>query len=311
MLNQAGRLQMTNAVLSALPTYYMCTLELPKAVIKHIDKFRKNCLWRGNQVNGHAMPKAAWKLVCKTREEGGLGIINLQLQNQALLMKNLDKFFNERDLPWVNLVWEKHYRNDRLPGIVKKGSFWWKDVLKTLHIYKEMAIVKVKNGATCFFWKDPWESQGSKLELRFPQAFSYAKNKNITVRKACSHSNINELFNMPISQQAFEQLEYLQREMDNLHLDSHNKDVWSYSGGNVKFQSAKSYRKLLGHQFVDPSFKWLWRSVCQPKHKVFFWLLLNDRLSTRNILRRKQMDLQTFNCEFCLNSTEETVNHLF
>lgn len=41
MLNQAGRLQMTNAVLSALPTYYMCTLELPKVVIKHIDKLRK------------------------------------------------------------------------------------------------------------------------------------------------------------------------------------------------------------------------------------------------------------------------------
>lgn len=44
MLSQAGRLQMTNAVLSSLPTYYMCTLELSKAVIKQIDKFRKNCL---------------------------------------------------------------------------------------------------------------------------------------------------------------------------------------------------------------------------------------------------------------------------
>jgi hypothetical protein len=22
-------------------------------------------------------------------------------------MKNLDKFFNKRDIPWVNLVWEK------------------------------------------------------------------------------------------------------------------------------------------------------------------------------------------------------------
>ena len=43
MLNQAGRLQITNALFSSLPTYYMCTLELPKPVIKQIDKFRKNC----------------------------------------------------------------------------------------------------------------------------------------------------------------------------------------------------------------------------------------------------------------------------
>jgi len=46
-LNQAGRLQMTNAVLSSLPTFYMCTLELPKAVIKQIDKFRKTVYGEG------------------------------------------------------------------------------------------------------------------------------------------------------------------------------------------------------------------------------------------------------------------------
>ena len=59
MLNQAGRLQITNAVLSSQPTYYMCTLELPKAVIKQIEKFRKNCLWRGTNINGGSFPKAA------------------------------------------------------------------------------------------------------------------------------------------------------------------------------------------------------------------------------------------------------------
>ena len=50
-----------------------------------------------------------------------MGVINLELQNQALLMKNLDKFYNKSDIPWVKLVWEKHYRNGRLPGTVKKG----------------------------------------------------------------------------------------------------------------------------------------------------------------------------------------------
>ena len=104
MLNLAGRLQITNAVLSALPTFYMCTLELPKAVIKQIDKFWKNCLWRSNDINGQSKPKAAWEMVCRTKKEGGLGIINLELQNQALLMKNLDKFYYMKEIPWVNLV---------------------------------------------------------------------------------------------------------------------------------------------------------------------------------------------------------------
>jgi len=119
MLNLAGRLQITNAVLSALPTFYMCTLELPKVVTKQIDKFWKNCLWRNNDINRQSKPKAAWEMVCKTKNEGGLGIINLELQNQARLMKNLDKFYNRKEIPWVNLVWEKNYKNDKLPGVVK------------------------------------------------------------------------------------------------------------------------------------------------------------------------------------------------
>jgi len=143
MLNQAGRLQITNVVLSALPTYYMCTLEIPKAVIKQIDKFRKKCLWRGSNVNGRGQPKATCKMVCRAKDEGGLGVISVETQNQALLMKNLDKFFNRKDVPWVNLVWEKHYKNGKLPGQVKKGSFRWRGVLKLIQKFKEYAQVQV------------------------------------------------------------------------------------------------------------------------------------------------------------------------
>lgn len=38
---------------------------------------------------------------------------------------------------------------------------------------------------------------------------------------------------------------------------------------------------------------------------------MKDRLSTRNILRRKQMNLESFNCVFCTCPQEETTNHLF
>jgi hypothetical protein len=71
-LSQAGRLQMVNAVFSSLPTYYMCTLKLPKSVIKHIDKFRRHCLWRGADINAKKPPQVAWKIVCKPKGQGGL-----------------------------------------------------------------------------------------------------------------------------------------------------------------------------------------------------------------------------------------------
>jgi len=43
----------------------------------------------------------------------------------------------------------------------------------------------------------------------------------------------------------------------------------------------------------------------------FFWLLLRDRLNTRNILKRKDMHLDDYNCVLCNLGCEETSFHLF
>jgi hypothetical protein len=47
---------------------------------------------------------AAWKLVTRPKKKGGLGILKLRVQNDALLMKNLHKFFSKANLPWVKLI---------------------------------------------------------------------------------------------------------------------------------------------------------------------------------------------------------------
>jgi hypothetical protein len=47
------------------------------------------------------------------------------------------------------------------------------------------------------------------------------------------------------------------------------------------------------------------------KHKVFFWLLLKDRLSTRYILRRKNKVMPSYDCVLCQMQLEETLEHLF
>jgi hypothetical protein len=106
--------------MSSLLTFYMCTIKLPISIIKQIDKYKRHCLWRGGNLNAKKPPLAAWKLVTRPKKKGGLGVLGLGVQNDALLMKNLRKFFSKANLPWVKLIWSKYYSNGSLPGERKK-----------------------------------------------------------------------------------------------------------------------------------------------------------------------------------------------
>lgn len=68
---------------------------------------------------------------------------------------------------------------------------------------------------------------------------------------------------------------------------------------------------MIGIKTVPPHFQCIWNSSCQPKHKVFFWLVLHDRVNTRNLLRRKTFYLESYNCALRNCQLEETTFHLF
>jgi len=68
-------------------------------LIDQIDKLRKLCLWRGADFNAKQKTKAAWISVCKSKDQGGLGVLDIKTRNEALLMKHLHKFFNKSRHP--------------------------------------------------------------------------------------------------------------------------------------------------------------------------------------------------------------------
>jgi hypothetical protein len=64
---------------------------------------------------------AAWDLVCKLKGRGGLGVINFELQINALLLIQLHKFYYKVDTPWV--VWSLYAPNKSAHTQTKYGSF--------------------------------------------------------------------------------------------------------------------------------------------------------------------------------------------
>ena len=90
----------------------------------------------------------AWNKCTKPKKKGGLVVVNLRAQNTALLMKNLDKFYNQRlNIPWVKLVWNTYYPNGEVPHAEKEmGSFWWKDLLRLVDLFRGIAQCSVGSG---------------------------------------------------------------------------------------------------------------------------------------------------------------------
>jgi hypothetical protein len=57
-----------------------------------VDRARRHCLWDKYDKEYHNS-LAAWEMVCKLKEEEGLPvIINLKIQNDAVLMKPIQVF---------------------------------------------------------------------------------------------------------------------------------------------------------------------------------------------------------------------------
>ena len=80
----------------------MCSLQMPKTAILAIDSARRHCLWRGSDITQRRKILVAWDKVCMQIKSDGLEVIYLHIQNMALLLKHLHKFYSSEDLPWVS-----------------------------------------------------------------------------------------------------------------------------------------------------------------------------------------------------------------
>lgn len=310
LLSYSGRLEMVNTVLTSTATYAMCSIKLPKGVIHNIDRARKQCLWRGGtEPTKRGGNLAAWPLVSKPKDKDGLGVIN-RLQNDALLLKHLHKFYNKVEVPWVQLIWNKYYTNKVAHASREVGSFWWKDIQPLSTIFRGIARCTLGDGSSVLFWDDLWFED--VIAQRFPRLTSFASDRRISVKDAMRAESLDDLLLLPLSQEAFEELQQLNVLLQSQSYEDDSKDIWIYQWGNGTYSSRRLYKRAFQNVATHPIFSWIWKSRCTPCVKFFAWLTLVDRLNTKTMLQRRNLfSEENAHCVMCTEGIDEDIDHLF
>jgi hypothetical protein len=308
-LNYGGRLEFVRSVLSTLPTFFMSSLKLQKTIIEICNRAQRHCLWAKEEESRSGNALAAWSMVCRPKQHGGLGVLNLELQNKALLLKQLHKFYSRDPTPWVTLVWSL-YGNGVPHAMPKRGSFWWKDIFGLVEDYRSVTRCQVHNGASVLFWKDFW-SEGEPMCNRFPRLFSFSCNEDISVAAMVQQGTLNDRFFLPLSVEAFQEWQDINRIISDLHLSEQQIDTRVFVWG-TNYTPSKYYKFLFALLPKDIALNAIWKSRAMPKLKVFSWLLFKDRLNTRDLMQRKHWHIDTgYNCVMCSQNLLETSQHLF
>jgi len=151
LMNTASRVALTQVTLLAIPVHLSIAVCLSPWAVDRIDKLRRSFIWTGSATVSTGMCHVAWEVVCRPKELGGLGIIDLRRFGQALRLR----------WDWVRKVDPNRTWID-LPSSSDKA---------TRALFHAATMTVVGDGSSTLFWQDSW-IHGCCVDQIAPAVFS-------------------------------------------------------------------------------------------------------------------------------------------
>jgi hypothetical protein len=121
-----------------------------------VDYYRSRFFWQGDsEKKKYQLVK--WSMVCTPKDQGGLGIQDLQVKNTALLGKWLFNLLKENGM-WQTLVNQKYVGSKALSQVSWKpgDSHFWAGLMATKSKFFRFGHFFIKDGSQIRFWEDSW-----------------------------------------------------------------------------------------------------------------------------------------------------------
>jgi hypothetical protein len=172
--------------------FILSSFEIPKGVLEKIDYFQSRFFWQNDSQKKCRLMKCS--IVCQPKDQGGLGIQNLEIQNQCLLNKWLFKLINEDGL-WQIIIRNKYLAGQTIGKVDRKprDSHLWSGLMKGKETFLRYESFRLNNRKHIRFWKDKWLDNYS-FKDQYPSLYNIARRKSVTVESVLSTVPLNISF---------------------------------------------------------------------------------------------------------------------
>ena len=162
LLSKAGRVVLSQAVISATQAYVMQGCILPQRVLSSIDKINRNFVW-GSTNEVKRMHMVSWKKITKPKARGGLGVHDAKGRNVSLAAKLCWRMDQSTNAKWAEVLRKKY--QVRLDRKSKAHFRVWTAVLKGKEVCNKGSKWTIGSNSSLSFWFDKWMGAGMVREL--------------------------------------------------------------------------------------------------------------------------------------------------
>ncbi|KAI5324876.1 hypothetical protein L3X38_033949 [Prunus dulcis] len=319
ILSIAGKEVLIKAVAQALPTYTMSNFKLPISITKKLQSMISK-LWWGRIGDNRGIHWLKWHVLCRSKEEGGLGFRDFTIFNQALLARMAWRILTQPHALVSQVLEAKYFPNRSFlhSDFGSSPSYIWQSILWGSDLLQQGIRWRVGDGRDIFVYFDKWLPTPTTFRTISPPSFPL-------------NTRVSELISGGFWDIQRIRAHFLDKDSEailsiTISLSSHcDKVLWHYTS-NGQYSVRSGYCIGLHHSrdvgvnisgsnvgqgsgagSSSSMWKQVWRPRVRNKVKLFLWRALQNALPCHWALNYRHIGDD--NCCPRCHDSQETIIH--